>query len=100
MKNTTTPLVDDHLRSVEDLKEVATDEFFYTRLKARMQRDSTRAWSFPLRPAWVIGTLMVLLAANGYMLSQRKSTTGNSFSASQSLQNFAASYDQTITSSY
>ena len=99
MKKITTPLVDEHLQAIQELQEAGTDEFFFTRLKARMEkRKEEQGWSFPLKPIWVAGTLALLLAVNGFMLSQQskiKSTTSAS-----SLQSFAESYDQTISSSY
>lgn len=102
MKKIITPLVDEHLQSIQAMQEAGTDGFFYTRLKARMQKDNTvQGWSFPFKPVWIVGTLAMLLAVNGFMLSQQfktketKTTAGNS-----SLQNFAESYDQNISSSY
>ena len=109
MKNFFTPLVDDHLKSVDGMQEAATDDFFYTRLKARMlarqtggKRDQQpQGWSFPLKQVWVIGTLALLLAVNGFMLTKQfKAKKSNIVASSSSLQNFAESYDQTISSSY
>ena len=106
MKQKSTPLVDEHLQAFMGMKEAGTDDFFYTRLKARMQSGGERetgpnGWSFPLKPVWIVSTLALLLAVNGFMLSQRSKTTGvKGNTASTSLQNFAESYDQTISSSY
>ena len=95
-------MVDEHLESLKGMEEVGTDDFFYTRLKARMMKDDPQqGWSLPLKPVWVVSTLVLLLAVNGVMLSQqvklKKATTSSS---SPTLQNFAESYDQTISSSY
>ena len=102
MNKISTPLVDEHLQSLQGMKEAATDEFFYTRLKARIERNEPqRGWSFPLKPVWVIGTLTLLLAVNGFMLSQKFKTKETATTTSgSSLQNFAESYDQNISSSY
>ena len=104
MKKNSTPIVDEHLESLFGMQEAGTDEFFYTRLKERMQQNEPRqGWSLPLKPVWVISTLVLLLAVNGVMLSQQvktKATTANSSSGNSSLQSFAESYDQTISSSY
>jgi hypothetical protein len=107
MNKKSTPLVDEHLQSFLGMQETGTDEFFYTRLKARMlarqsggEKDKPDAgWSFPFKPVWVVGTLAFLLAVNGFMLvnqSKRKETT--STVSTSSLQNFAQSYDQSISS--
>jgi hypothetical protein len=101
MKRNSTPLVDEHLQSLLGMQEATTDDFFYTRLKGRMQGNGSRqGWSLPLKPVWVIGTLAVLLAVNGFMLSQQFKTSKIKTAASSTLQNFAESYDQTIVSSY
>ena len=109
MEKKSTPLLDQHLQSMQGMQEAGTDEFFYTRLKARMlarqsggeKENSQPGWSFPLKPVWMAGALALLLAINGFMLSQQlrtkeKKSTVSSFS----LQNFAESYDQAISSSY
>ncbi len=101
MKKNTTPLVDEHLQTIQGLQEVATDEFFYTRLKARMERNKNeQGWSFPLKPVWVIGTLALLLTVNGFILSQQVTTKKVKTTETSSLQKFAESYDQTISSAY
>jgi hypothetical protein len=100
MEKNSTPLVDEHLQSIQGMSEVGTDDFFYTRLKARLEKDNTqKGWSFPLRPVWVVGTLALLLAVNGFMLvNQSKTKKTTSVVSISSLQNFAQSYDQSISS--
>lgn len=99
MEKKPTPLVDEYLQGIQGIQEVGTDDFFYTRLKARMEKEnSQRGWIFPLKPVWIIGTLALLLAVNGFMLSQQSKT--KSTTPTSSLQRFAESYDQTISSSY
>jgi hypothetical protein len=105
MKKKSTPLVDQHLQSIQGMQEAGTDDFFYTRLKARMQARVEKeqegpGWSFPLKPVWVIGTLVLLLTINGFMLTQRYKTKVNQSATSSSLQSFAESYDQAISSTY
>jgi hypothetical protein len=102
MNKNSTSLIDEHLQSLWGMKEAGTDDFFYTRLKARMERNEhQQGWNFSLKPVWIIGTLVLLLAVNGFMLSQQfKSSKTKSTVSSSSLQSFAESYDQTISSSY
>jgi hypothetical protein len=101
MKKDFTPLVDEHLQSLKGMQEAVTDDFFYTRLKARLERDRTQqGWSFSLKPAWVVGSLVLLLAVNGFMLSQKFKMGRTQKTTTSSLQSFAESYDQTIVSSY
>ena len=95
MKKHNSKILEDHLSIINDMKEVGTDDFFYTRLKARMENEIRNEWSLPLKPIWVIGALMTLLTINSFVISQQLSSTHtNSNSAIQSL---ATSYDQTIS---
>lgn len=102
MEKKSTPLVDEHLQSMLDMQEVGTDDFFYTRLKAKMEKERPQqGWSFPLKPVWVISTLVLLLAVNGIMVAlQFKEKKPATTASATSLQGFAESYDQTISSSY
>jgi hypothetical protein len=102
MEKNSTPLVDEHLQSIQGMQEMRTDDFFYTRLKARMEREKLQpGWNFPLQPVWVVSTLALLLAVNGFMLLQQsKAKEIKSATSASSLQNFAESYDQSISSSY
>lgn len=101
MKKKFTPLLEEHLLSLEGIQEVATDEFFYTRLKARMlakQSESESNWNFPLRPVWVLASMTLLLVVNIFILSQQYKSKEKPSITSNSLQSFAESYDQTISS--
>lgn len=107
MEKNSTPLVDEHLQSIQGMQEVGADDFFYTRLKAKMlarqsgdeKEQAMKGWSFPLKPVWVLGTLVLLLALNGFMLANQSVTKEATSSVSiSSLQQFAESYDQSISS--
>ena len=101
MENKNTALVNEHLQSLHGMKEASTDEFFYTRLKARMGKNMLQqSWNFPLKPAWVIGTLVLLLAINGFMLAQQSSLneTETAKSTASPIQNFAKGYNLGISS--
>jgi hypothetical protein len=101
MGKKTTPLLDEHLQAMQGMTETGTDEFFYTRLKARIQKEGPQqGWSFPLKPVWIVGTLALLLVVNGIMLSQQVKSTSQKEADASSLQKFAESYDQAISSSY
>ena len=99
MKNKSTPLVDDHVQSLANMREAETDPFFYSRLKSRMENKTARKFpALPVRPAWVIGTLALLLVINGFMLVNQFSASNTKTKSSSSLQSFAESFDQTISS--
>ncbi|MBK7561334.1 MAG: hypothetical protein IPI68_07365 [Chitinophagaceae bacterium] len=100
MKKNSTPLVDVHLQSIQGMQEAGTDDFFYTRLRARIDKErSEQGWSLPLKPVWILSTLVLLLVLNGItLLQQAKTKTTNTGASTSSLQNFAESYDQSISS--
>jgi hypothetical protein len=101
MKKKETRLVEQYLQSVQGLQETGTDDFFYTRLKARMaNRVPGKNWALPFKPALVICTLSLLLVVNGFMLSSQVSLQKNNAAKKSSLQKFAESYDLVASSSY
>lgn len=56
-KSINTPLVDEHLKSLEGMKETETNEFFYTKLKAKMM---SRQRNDKISLRWVYATVTVL----------------------------------------
>jgi hypothetical protein len=101
MENKATPLVDDYLQNLYEMQPAATDEFFYTRLKARMEKDTAAVnWGLPLKPVWVIGMLTVLLAVNALMFVSKPVKQVDTSAEPLSLQAFAESYDLTVTPRY
>jgi hypothetical protein len=101
MKKDHTPLVDEHLQSLQGMQEAGTDDFFYTRLKARLEKDrSQQGWSFPLKPAWVVGSLVLLLAVNGLCYHKNLNRLKHKRQHQLPCKVFAESYDQTVVSSY
>ena len=104
MKRMTLPegqkkFVDSYLESVAGIKEVEPEPFFYTRLSGRMQ--AQEVWQLPLRPAWIITGLLLLLAINGFIAFSPAKKDGQDVVVNQvSLQNFASAYDLTVQSNY
>ena len=99
MKNKSTLLVDEHLQGLHGMQQTGTDDFFYTRLKARMEKNlEGNGWNFPLRPVWVVSAMVLLLTVNIFMLSQKNKPAEITISNTNSLQSFAQSYDQVIQS--
>ncbi len=101
MKKEANKLLDEHLHTLDGIQEVGTDDFFYTRLKAKMLAKQTRDsgnWIFPLKPVWIVSAMALLLVVNIFILSQQFKTKETPIISSNGLQNFAESYDQTISS--
>lgn len=62
---------EDLLNSLDGVKKVQAPDFFYTRLKARMEREADSPVRKPrwfLRPAYVVASLVVILAVNTFVL--------------------------------
>lgn len=96
MKKDVHDILDQHLSFIEDMQEVGPGPFFYTRLKARMEKENTNGtWAFPMKPAWVIGILVALLALNGLLIVQESKSTKRS--SENGIQALAASYDQVVS---
>ncbi|HLO83102.1 MAG TPA: hypothetical protein VK166_19200 [Chitinophagaceae bacterium] len=98
MKKKSIPSLDEHMQVLSQMQEVGTDEFFYTRLKGKLQNTSSaQGWVLPVKPAWVLATLLILLLVNGYVLKQEQKEKET---APYTIQEFAKSYDQTINTTY
>jgi hypothetical protein len=92
-------LLEDHLKVLGKLTEVEADDFFYTRLKANMERTSEKnGWVFFLKPSVMIGSLCLVLLVNGIFLQQKLKTTN--INSNTTIQAFASSYDQYTIPSY
>jgi hypothetical protein len=99
MKQTPTPLVDEYLTSLHEIKQAELNPFFYTRLLAKIEnkREHTE-WNLPLNPVWIIGMLTLLLAVNALMFTSK--STRQKTGTSLSIEAFAESYDLTVTPTY
>jgi len=95
----TNKLLEEHLQILNELKEVETDQFFYTRLKAKMEAKNTQpSWALPLKPVWALGTLIVFVALNSFVLTQVWSEQRSVKAGT--IQDFASVYGQTISAPY
>lgn len=98
MKRLTQDHLEAHLQVIDQMVEKGTDEFFYTRLKARMEdRIQRKEWDLPVKPAWVIGTLLLFFALNFFTLREKYNSSSTTASENN-IESFAASYGQTISS--
>ena len=98
MKKENPNRLEEHLILIDQMVENTTDDFFYTRLKARMEnRAEPTAWSLPVKPAWVVGTLLLCAALNFFTLVEKFKTSSVN-SSTNTIESFAAAYGQTISS--
>lgn len=99
-KYTATPLVDEHLKALQQMQEAETDDFFYTKLKAKMQSDKNETWNFPFKPAWVITLLAIFFCINAFVVSQQIRSNKKTDTEVSSLKNFASSYNLSVSTSF
>lgn len=96
MRNINDEQFEQDLNVVSNLKEVSAPDFFYTRLKARMEKEAKlEQFEGPLKPIAVICILTLFLFINS-LIMEKGSTVVHS-SSNQDIEAFAASYDQIIT---
>ena len=98
-KNIPTPLTDAYLQVFEKIKEAEADPFFYTRLKARMEKGNTE-WSFSLKPVWIVSMLALFLLINTFFLVTQVKQSKETPEQNTSLQNFASGYDLSVSTSF
>jgi hypothetical protein len=94
-RSTYTPLVEEHLQAFAQMQEAETDPFFYTGLQARIdkRRLAATGWSLPLKPAWVIGSLLLLLTVNGLIITRQSENAQPATSVNSTQQGFADVYN-------
>ena len=96
MRNINNKQFEQDLNIVSNLKEVSAPDFFYTRLKARMEKEAKlEQFEGPLKPIAVICILTLFLYINS-LIMEKESTVVQS-SSNQDIEAFAASYDQIIS---
>jgi len=96
MKNLTNGQFGHDLNIISNLNEVPAPNFFYTRLKGRMENEtSVIPNSFSLNPIIIICALTLFLFINSWLLktdSNLKNTNLN-----QNIEALAVAYDQAIS---
>jgi hypothetical protein len=74
--------VEKALESLDGIQKAEPQPYFFTRLKARLERDNKSVWemigSFLARPAIAIVGLCLILALNVFILIQKETATTTS----------------------
>jgi len=83
------------LQSLDVNQRVSAPDFFYTRLKARMERESNddkkvRAWI--LRPAYALSVLVMVVVINAFVILKSEDTRDISTNDTETAQSIAAEY--------
>ncbi len=73
MNNEQNDKLEDILNSLDGCSRAEAPGFFYTRLKARMEKEAGTTVSRPwiLRPVFAVATLVLVLMINAFVLLQR-----------------------------
>lgn len=96
MKNMSNEQFEHEMNIISNLKEVSAPNFFYTRLKARIEKENlSNEIAYPLNPILVICALTLFLFMNSLLLKNDSNIVNTN--SSQEMEAFAASYDQTIS---
>ena len=97
--NSDSPLLNEYLQSLDGMKSVEADPFFYTRLKGRMQQRQPQK-QFSFKPAWAIVTLAFFLTINIWMIMQVSNTKEDSSEKKSSVALFAETYNLNSDTNY
>lgn len=93
-----TPITEEYLKSIEGMNEAEASPFFYTKLKARMEKETEekKGWIFQLKPAYIIAMLLIFLSINSFVvINQVQSKKAEA--TSSTLKSFANSYNLTVS---
>jgi hypothetical protein len=97
MNNEKNNRIEQILNSLDGNQRAEVPEFFFTRLKARMERElgqkNTNNKSWILRPAYALVTVVVILVINiAVILNGEQATDNNSNGDTETAQSIAAEY--------
>jgi uncharacterized membrane protein len=98
MENNRNKKIEDILGSLDNTKRAAAPDFFYTRLKAKMEKGfepaAPRAWI--LRPAYALVAILLVLVINAAVIVNSNTAADNGVTATadntESFQSIAAEY--------
>jgi hypothetical protein len=82
--------IEDILSSLDGSQRALAPDFFYTRLKARMEKGLIPQRSRVLRPAYVLGLLILILGINAAVLL--KGEEASNVADTETSQSIAAEY--------
>jgi len=94
MDNDRNRKIEEILRSLDGSQKVSMPAFFYTRLKARMEKsiDSDTQKSWLLRPVFAAIILAVVLLINGLVIFSNETGKETATNDADTLQSIAAEY--------
>lgn len=97
-KDTNTPLLDEILQDIGTFRDPETSDFFYTRLRAKMEEPASEGWSLPVKPVWIIGIFLIMLGLNSFMLVKQFQSAKSDTTSTTAVSDVASIYDLRISS--
>ena len=96
MKHTADEQLENDLTIISNMKEVGAPDFFYTRLRVRMENEQrSNEVAFSIKPVLVICALSLFLFINSLLIGNSAKLVNTNMN--QDIEAFAASYDQTFS---
>ena len=94
MNNEANKRIEQILESLDSSQRISAPDFFYTRLRARMQREQEkgRASLIRLRPAYALIALAIVIIINISVILEGQETTEITTSDNETAQSIAAEY--------
>jgi hypothetical protein len=95
MNNERNNKIGDILNSLDGSQRASAPDFFYTRLKARMEREAGRnsSKSWRLRPAFALITVVLVLIVNLFLLLRKEEKEENNpLADTENFQSIASEY--------
>lgn len=94
MNNDKNKKLEEVLGSLDGTKRAAMPDFFYTRLKARMEKgfEPSLKKSWVLRPVFALAALVLVLLINAAVILKGNSVKENTAGDAETIQSIAAEY--------
>jgi len=94
MNNESNKKMEQILESLDSSQRISVPDFFYTRLKARMQREQEKGKTslIRLRPAYALIALAIVIIINISVILEGEKTTEITITDNETAQSIAAEY--------
>ena len=89
MENNRNNRIDEVLGSLDNVQRAAAPDFFYTRMEKELVAEPRKSWA--LRPVYILGVLLVVLAVNAAIIF-KGSSSETSPSDTETMQSIASEY--------
>ena len=100
MKQKKNNLLENHMMVLNQLNGIHIDDFFYTRLKSKMESEKVNnQFELPIKPVFILSCLSLMLIVNIIFLDG-ESSSKNQVNTDKSIEQIISMYDQNINSLY